>query len=265
MADDDDNYYYASYYSGDKICKVYDAEDSYTSFIQGALAFLALASLYIKRHNEVPRRDFFTWGLDVSKQGIGATYAHFFNMIIAAVMADNVRGDDVLEDQCAWYAINFFIDTTLGLVLSVYFLGLLNKEAEKRNWVSLKNIGVYIGDDGMRHWFIQLLSWVIILTISKFILLFVLWFFSPILAVLGAFVFGPVQSNIRLELFFVMILLPGVMNLFYFWIADTYLKADTVENEMSENVVDNEREDHPDNCVYTEMGTDRPTTEHTII
>ena len=67
MADDDDNYYYASYYSGDKICKVYDAEDSYTSFIQYALAFLALASLYIKRHNEVPRRDFFTWGLDVSK------------------------------------------------------------------------------------------------------------------------------------------------------------------------------------------------------
>ena len=45
--------------------------------------------------------------MDVSKQAFGACYAHVLNMAIAAILADNTRGDVVLEDECAWYAINY--------------------------------------------------------------------------------------------------------------------------------------------------------------
>lgn len=216
MGDNDSSY---------KSCKVYDMDDNFTAFVQGLLAALALASLYLKRMNESPRRKFMTWWLDVSKQGIGASYAHCLNMIIAAVISDNVRGEYVLDDQCAWYAINFIIDTTLGLFLSVVFLRLLNQVATKRHWGSLINTGVYVGEDAMLHWLHQLFSWVAILSVVKLLLTFILWLFSPLLAVVGDYLFKPLQSNIRVELLFVMIIFPGFLNIFYFWIADGYLKA----------------------------------------
>ena len=89
------------------VCKVYDKEDAFTSFVQALLALLALASLYLKRQQERPKRKFWTWAMDVSKQAFGACYAHVLNMAIAAILADNVRGGFQLEDECAWYAINY--------------------------------------------------------------------------------------------------------------------------------------------------------------
>jgi hypothetical protein len=62
-------------------CQVYDKNDFFTVLVQLLLAFLALASLYLKRLREVPRRTFRTWFLDVSKQGFGAFYAHVMNMV----------------------------------------------------------------------------------------------------------------------------------------------------------------------------------------
>lgn len=64
-----------------KICKVYDAEDLFTVFVQLLLAFFGLMSLWFKRHGEKPRRKFRTWFLDISKQGLGACYAHVLNMV----------------------------------------------------------------------------------------------------------------------------------------------------------------------------------------
>jgi STIMATE family len=49
--------------------------------------------------------------------------------------------------------------------------------------------------------------------------------FSDMLAFVGAIIFYPLQFNIRVELLFVMIFFPGFLNVIYFWIADSYLKA----------------------------------------
>jgi hypothetical protein len=65
----------------EKVCKVYDSEDFFTVFVQMLLAFFALLSLWFKRQNERPKRKFKTWFLDVSKQGLGACYAHILNMV----------------------------------------------------------------------------------------------------------------------------------------------------------------------------------------
>jgi hypothetical protein len=209
----------------DEYCKVYDKEDAFTSLVQGLLAAIALASLYIKRNHEVPRRKFMTWWLDTSKQGIGAVFAHFSNMLIAACMSNFTRGDYVLEDQCAWYSISFVVDTTMGLWFSLIFLGILEKAARERNWMTLMNTGVYHGEDGMQHWRHQVASWLIILALVKVLVILVMWVFSPFLAWVGDILFTPLQDNIRFELLFVMIIFPGILNFFYFWIADHYLKA----------------------------------------
>jgi hypothetical protein len=222
----------------DDYCKVYDAEDTFTGWVQVVLAFFALSSLYIKRQNEIPRRKFRTWFLDVSKQGFGAVYAHFMNMFIAAVLSDNVRGDYELKDQCAWYATTFFIDTTLGLVISVFLLHLVADLANKYEWTTLMVNGVYEGPDGLRIWRDQLISWMLILTVVKFVIILILWVFSPLLAVMGDFFFRPLQGNVHFELLFVMILFPGIMNFFYFWIADGYLKATPDHPEAHEEGVE---------------------------
>jgi len=225
----DDQYYAAVEEEAIESCKVYDTDDFFTTFVQILLALIALFSLFVKRQNEVPRREFMTWWLDVSKQGIGAIYQHCLNMITASIISHNVRGDYELEDQCAWYAINYFFDTTVGLFLSVILLQMALGAAKRRNIASLMNTGVYSGADGMKHWWHQLIFWMLILSACKVLLLALLWICSPLLARLGYFVFGPLQGNNQLELLFVMIILPGVLNVFYFWIADGYLKADTEE------------------------------------
>mmetsp|Transcript_4684 Transcript_4684/g.7809 ORF Transcript_4684/g.7809 Transcript_4684/m.7809 type:complete len:286 (-) Transcript_4684:80-937(-) len=220
MADDDD--FYAE--GEDPVCQIYSKEDAFTSFVQMMLAAFALASLWIKRLQEKPQRKFLTWFLDVSKQAFGACYAHILNMIISAVIAGNAGGS-TLADECAWYAINYVIDTTLGLVITIVFLDWLEKLANRFNWSSLKNSGVYVGKEGIIHWFWQMTAWIIILTLVKVIICVFMWVFSAPLAYIGAVMFAPLQSNIRFELLFVMIFFPGVLNIIYFWITDSYLKA----------------------------------------
>eukprot|EP00581_Thalassiosira_minuscula_P009455 CAMPEP_0183709030 /NCGR_PEP_ID=MMETSP0737-20130205/5172_1 /TAXON_ID=385413 /ORGANISM="Thalassiosira miniscula, Strain CCMP1093" /LENGTH=280 /DNA_ID=CAMNT_0025937027 /DNA_START=191 /DNA_END=1030 /DNA_ORIENTATION=+ len=240
MADAYDDFYAEE--AENPVCQIYSQEDAFTSFVQVMLAAFALASLWIKRMQEKPQRKFLTWFLDVSKQAFGACYAHVLNMIISAIIAGNVRGGQILEDECAWYAINYVIDTTLGLVITIVFLDWLEKLAYYFNWVSLKNSGVYVGKEGIFHWFCQMSAWIIILTLVKIIICIFMWIFSAPLAFCGAVLFAPLQSNIRFELLFVMIFFPGVLNIIYFWITDSYLKAgkehagahhDSDEKEMS--------------------------------
>eukprot|EP00542_Grammatophora_oceanica_P018147 CAMPEP_0194049254 /NCGR_PEP_ID=MMETSP0009_2-20130614/30149_1 /TAXON_ID=210454 /ORGANISM="Grammatophora oceanica, Strain CCMP 410" /LENGTH=296 /DNA_ID=CAMNT_0038695363 /DNA_START=166 /DNA_END=1056 /DNA_ORIENTATION=+ len=209
------------------VCKVYDKNDFFTVFVQILLAFLALASLWFKRMTEKPKRLFWTWFADVSKQGVGASYAHVLNMLIASIISQNIRGDGEysLEDQCAWYGISYLIDTTLGLFLAILFLGLLDRLAHQFEWTSLKNSGVYSGSTALRDWIHQVLAWIVILTITKVIIYVVMWLGSGLLAWMGEILFAPIQGNKKFELVFVMIMFPGILNIFYFWIADGYLKA----------------------------------------
>ena len=128
-------------------------------------------------------------------------------------------------DQCAWYGLSYLIDTTLGLVLAIIFLNMLDKVAHQRDWAHLKHSGVYTGANGIWHWVSQCVAWLIIQTIVKMIIYLFMWLCSDPLAWFGAILFAPIQFNIRFELVFVMILFPGVLNVIYFWIADSFLKA----------------------------------------
>lgn len=84
--------------------------------------------------------------------GIGAVYAHICNMIIAMLISSHSRADSNLDDQCAWYAMNFLIDTTLGLALSLLFLHALEIMARRKEWVTLQDTGEYSGEGSWRTW-----------------------------------------------------------------------------------------------------------------
>ena len=61
-----------------------------------------------------------------------------------------------------------------------------------------------------------------------------MWIGSPVFAWVGDLLFAPLQDNIRFELLFVMIIFPGILNFFYFWIADHYLKAGAEHTDSHE-------------------------------
>jgi hypothetical protein len=127
-------------------------------------------------------------------------------MIIAAIIVENIRGDTVLEDQCAWYGFSYLIDTTLGLALAIMFIKLLDYVAHENDWLTLRHSGVYTGPDGYVHWAHQVLAWLGILTLVKIVIYLFMWLFSNQLAYIGGILFAPLQFNIRFELVFVMIL-----------------------------------------------------------
>ena len=87
------------------------------------------------------------------------------------------------------------------------------------------NTGVYHGEHACTHWIAQTFSWVVILTVVKILIYYFMLIFQNALAFFGSIMFAPLQINIRFELLFVMIFFPGVLNVIYFWIADSYLKA----------------------------------------
>jgi hypothetical protein len=219
--------YYQYYYNGsdDGVCMIYDRNDWFTLGVQLLLALAAVASLWWKRWREHPQRTFATWFLDVSKQALGAGYAHVLNMGIAAVISTNIRGDSVLEDQCAWYGMSYLIDTTLGLLLAILGLQYVERLANQYQWRPLMHSGVYVGDTALYHWTCQVGMWLFILIITKLILYLFMWLFSNPLAWIGTVLFAPFSGYKHVELLFVMIVFPGLLNVIYFWIADSYLKA----------------------------------------
>ncbi|GMI22551.1 hypothetical protein TeGR_g1104, partial [Tetraparma gracilis] len=167
----------------------------------------------------------------VSKMGGGAAYAHVFNMMAAKLVSNNVRAGASLADECAWYGMNFLIDTTLGLALSVLLLWAVAGLAVRNDWTTLKTSGDYSGENGIRTWRNQFISWLVILSVTKVVLTLLLWWFSPFFAAVGGFLFAPIQSNEKFELIFVMILFPGALNVLYFWAADSFLKAEPKEDD----------------------------------
>jgi hypothetical protein len=165
-------------------------------------------------------------------------------MVVAYIIAKNVMGNTktTLKDECAWYGISYVIDTTLGLVLAIIGVTILDHYANKHNWVAFKDSGVYVGDEGLKHWALQVFAWMAILTIVKIIIFGVMVLGFQGLAWVGNILFRPFQFNIRFELVFVMILFPGLLNVIYFWIADGYLKAKKDQHKAHEPADEGEKD-----------------------
>ena len=130
----------------------------------------------------------------------------------------------------------YLIDTTLGLVLAIWGLKILDVLAQKYDWASLKHSGVYEHNGRVYwdHWILQVFAWLVIQTIVKLIIYFFMVAASSPLAYVAGVIFAPLELNIRFELVFVMILFPGVLNIIYFWIADSYLQAGADETDAHE-------------------------------
>lgn len=207
---------------------------AYADFIQLLLGLLAIFSLIFKRHIERPQRTCHIWFLDVSKQASGGLFAHLLNITMAMYLSSIQSGGG----QCAWYFINYTIDTTIGIIFAWFYFKIIKYTAHRFHWTSLMRSGDYhlhksyiaiSNRVNYKIWIIQLLSWVTVIALTKFTLLGFIYLAILPLSSFAVF-FEDLFQNSKVELLVVMICCPLLMNAIQFWIFDTFLKKKTRTN-----------------------------------
>ena len=239
-------------------CRVLGGTFGY--FIQGLLGAIALIGLFFKFHiekhdNKHVARNFKEWAFDVSKQAIGAATTHVFNIFLAMVMAHIKISKDpsVHPDQCAWYFINFCIDTFLGIALILLLMKGLESLARDCGWKALAESGNY-GSSDNPSWlifFAQLSSFLVITLVVKFVLALMIWPLSRPLGRFGIWLFAPLRQSPDLELVLVMVIAPAALNVVAFWILDNILMKKEVINDPRKR-----NESRGEQPAYDDLGFD---------
>lgn len=192
----------------------------FSSFVQGCLAVLCIGTLMIKRQQESPRRDWFVWSLDVGKQGMGSLIGHVANIYLSIVISKSVSSGD----ECQWYCLTYVVDCAVGTVLNIFFIRVCEKLYERFPRLEFLDFGFYGNPPSLLLWTPQLIVWLTIVILSKIIILLVLKHFISPLNTLVGFLFLIFTGQPDLELVFVMIVVPLILNTLIFWIVDTFLK-----------------------------------------
>lgn len=196
-------------------------------FIQFSLGCLSFGSLILKRHLEYPKRSVRIWLLDVSKQGISTFLLHFLNLFLAVTLSKEKD-----EDACAWYLNNILLDTTLGVLFQYIFIRVMEILARKFQVDTLIS-GCYFSMDANEFndstinyniWAAQMLIWCLISSLAKFINYIVMNYFTPFFRWLGTSILITMQDYPKIELVFVMIIVPLCTACIQYWITDNFLK-----------------------------------------
>lgn len=88
--------------------------------VQLMLGLLSFAVLFYKRYKENPKRAWRIWCLDTSKQAVSQLLAHFLNVAISLSLS--VKQEN---DPCLWYCATIVLDCSIGMLICVGILRLL--------------------------------------------------------------------------------------------------------------------------------------------
>lgn len=229
--------------------------------IQLLLGIVVLSALFLKRYWNMykcrlkkPERDFKTWVLDISKQAVGSCFAHGCNVVLAMLLStisiQNPGEHPMHPDECAWYFINFLVDSFLGIPLIWALLEVLHMVAQKCNLEALTESGNYGNDNVYCTWLTQLIAWLWIVFATKLTLGLLIWPLGRTLGRFGVWMFGPLHRTPEIELVLVMVLAPCIINVFVFWIYDNMLMAGP---PASRNDKDADVEEGP-KCISADTG-----------
>lgn len=197
--------------------------DRFGFVVQALLFIVAIGSLLLKWSLEKPRRQLNIFALDSSKQVVGAGLIHVLNMVCAVIFSGF---EAALADECAWYWVNIMIDTTFGVVIC---------------WALLKATEAVFGYDSGHYgkksetgidweqnpdyskWAAQITVWCIIVALMKLVVVVVMYCFSSFWERISVVCTHWIADR-QMRLIFVMIITPTCMNMFQFWMTDSFLK-----------------------------------------
>ena len=181
---------------------------------------LCLGSLLLKRHYEIPKRNFKVFLLDVLKQSSSSSFGHLFNLFSSKYIVLYGFKETVL-DECQCYILQYLLDSSIGLMLNLAGIHLVEHILEKYfPALSYLRSGNYYdfrdrNKIKIKYWFAQLSIWMLIVILNKIIALIILLNIYNSLKNSMVYLFSGI-TNPHVELFVVMILIPGVLNVIQF-------------------------------------------------
>lgn len=219
-------------------------------FIQGALGALALLSLVFKRWRERPQRPLKIWAFDASKQVVGSALLHIANLLMSMLSSGQltVKAGDYQANPCSFYLLNLAIDvslpssprsgedtialrlmilkTTIGIPILVVLLQLLTHA------FSLTPLGnppesIQSGNYGRppkaKWWLKQSFIYFLGLLGMKCCVFFI-FHICPWIIRVGDWALRWTEGNEMVQVFFVMLFFPVVMNAIQYYIIDSFIK-----------------------------------------
>ncbi|KPI40194.1 Vacuolar membrane protein [Cyphellophora attinorum] len=227
--------------------------------VQTALGLLALSSLVFKRWRERPQRPVKVWAFDASKQVFGSALLHLANLLMSMFSsgqlgdplinaAANTTSVDVAEgpNPCSFYLLNLGIDTTLGIPILICILKVLNVGASytplARPPESIKS-GNYGTPPKATWWLKQSFIYFAGLVGMK-ICVFIIFQLCPWIVQVGDWALRWTEGNEAIQIAFVMLIFPLIMNGIQYYIIDIFIKNKDQASESEQQ--DSERDDGND-------------------
>ncbi|TQN74013.1 Store-operated calcium entry regulator STIMATE, partial [Colletotrichum shisoi] len=223
---------------------------SFALIVQAALGALALLSLVFKRWRERPQRPVKIWFFDVSKQVFGSVLVHIANIFMSMLTSgrlsvtldptttSNVRrlvtqNEDYVPNPCSFYLLNLAIDTTIGIPILIVLLrvltGLVSYTPLGKPEESIRS-GNYGSPPNAWWWLKQSFIYFCGLFGMKFCVL-IIFLLLPWISRVGDWALRWTEGNEQLQIFFVMMFFPLVMNAMQYYIIDSFIKQPHHEHE----------------------------------
>jgi hypothetical protein len=199
----------------------------FSLLVQAALGALALLSLVYKRWRERPQRPVKVWTFDVSKQVFGSVMLHLANLLMSMFSAGQFEiTKQYRPNPCSFYLLNLGIDTTLGIPILILTLRVLNHLALYTPLAdppeSIES-GHYGRPPRATWWFKQSIIYFVALLCMKICVFFLIQLL-PFIVKVGDWALRWTEGNTAVQIFFVMLLFPVIMNAIQYYIIDTFIK-----------------------------------------
>ncbi|KAI0176337.1 vacuolar membrane protein-domain-containing protein, partial [Hypoxylon sp. FL1284] len=221
-------------------------------FVQLALGGLALLSLVYKRWRERPQRPLKIWFFDVSKQVFGSVLVHIANVFMsmltsgrfsmkleptsvqtAARLLRRADEDPYVPNPCSFYLLNLAIDTTLGIPILILLLRVVTGLVSYTPWgkppESIQS-GNYGSPPNAWWWLKQSVIYFCGLFGMKICVL-IIFLILPWISRVGDWALKWTEGNERIQIVFVMMLFPLIMNALQYYIIDSFIKLKETDHE----------------------------------
>jgi STIMATE family len=222
--------------------------------VQSALGALALLSLVFKRWRERPQRPLKVWAFDASKQVFGSVLLHLANLLMSMFSAGQIQAEitkaaaatvknTYQPNPCSFYLLNLAIDTTIGIPILIVILRVLSVGASYTPLASPPqsiNSGHY-GDPPQATWWLkQSMIYFIGLLLMKVCVFFVFQL-CPWIVEVGDWALRWTEGNEAIQIAFVMLIFPLIMNALQYYIIDTFIKGKPAKEDDVEGGQEDEQ------------------------
>ncbi|XDG06602.1 hypothetical protein ABKA04_006217 [Annulohypoxylon sp. FPYF3050] len=221
-------------------------------FVQLALGGLALLSLVYKRWRERPQRPVKIWFFDVSKQVFGSVLVHIANVFMSMLTSGRFsikldptsvqaaermlrrENDPYVPNPCSFYLLNLAIDTTIGIPILIILLRVVTGLVAYTPWgkppESIQS-GNYGSPPNAWWWLKQSVIYFCGLFGMKVCVL-IIFLILPWISRVGDWALRWTEGNERVQIVFVMMLFPLIMNAMQYYIIDSFIKLKENDHEI---------------------------------